>query len=500
MRELHRTYHLYWPQNCRACFEHRDTRADPPPEMASKDWSSPTDRGPLRSDPVIIQRTIYWDLLGSLITRPVAFTTVGDIIIFAIRMGMHWRTIESQTGTGMSASGNGYSLSATPGNGGGLILTFTAAGSHSQIPGLIPSRDADKLLFGILPGDENLVKRDFNVIGPATERAKQRRHRSEKGHHQHHEENGSSSLDEMRRRHDDIFEELSKASHDSDAENEDDGRYEVHGMAVRADMLKLLCRFLPLQGSSLTKIRFAGWRGQRGYSQLHFWEFRLVLFLELSKIAERNDHQTVLNELKYRLNTLRSDYRDDFYNVKFTTAGHKSTVDKPKICALVEKCRETYNYCTRALQNLGWDEMVAEDITRYTQLVVVHCQIAMDAADQGDKKYNDNKKSPKDEQEEWKEEFQKAAGAADLPSAQLKVASSKTYFRAKMVVKNTSNLGELLRGKSVEVTEEEAKVAWWLMMVRGIAWDMSCYREAWPEDSAIVYPAFFGDQTPVMLA
>lgn len=108
--------------------------------------------------------------------------------------------------------------------------------------------------------------------------------------------------------------------------------------------------------------------------------------------------------------------------------------------------------------------------------------------------------------EDWRNELGEAAGSLPSSPPTFLFPSSQAYFGARKVVEHMrdrdsdTNLSRCLARRSVEVSKGDLEVAWWLMMVRGIAWDMSCYQEPWPEDGAILYPALFGDQTPVILA
>lgn len=281
-------------------------------------------------------------------------------------MGMQWRTIELQNGNGMQATGNGYSLSATPGNGGGLNLSFTAGGSQIETPALMPSRDADKLLFGILPGDRVLVKWDFNVIRPAPSGSEQRCH-----------------LDGA------IFAELHDLERFMDNINNGQvGRERARDReaAVEVDMVKLLCGFLPLEESWLARVRFAGWHGQGSASLLHSWESRVVFFLELneavkspdlSKVRRENDSSPVLPQLQRRLSLLKYQHRQDFYGTEESTIGGNIDHLEALPYLFLDDCRDAYNHCTEALKEFGWDKPVATGsrtlkVTKCTQLATAH--------------------------------------------------------------------------------------------------------------------------------
>ena len=65
----------------------------------------------------------------------------------------------------MQATGNGFSLSSTTVRGLGMVVQFAYDVGTPQPVKIIPSQAADKMLCGIIPGDPDLVGRDFPIIG-----------------------------------------------------------------------------------------------------------------------------------------------------------------------------------------------------------------------------------------------------------------------------------------------------------------------------------------------
>ncbi|KAI7773609.1 hypothetical protein LA080_010258 [Diaporthe eres] len=179
------------------------------------------------TQPVVKQRRVHWDFLDSKITRPVAQTRIGDIILFALRRGMQLRTINVETGT-LLAVGNGYSLSSA--NPSGLILTFTSTGHHEKPPSIIPGQYADKMLFGSLPGDADLVKRDFSLVSRG----------------------GKVDSDES------ILRRILKP-HGLDSGD----RIKFETLAARSDLKKLLCPLLPQKYANTATVCFLGWPWHR---------------------------------------------------------------------------------------------------------------------------------------------------------------------------------------------------------------------------------------------
>lgn len=109
--------------------------------------------------PAIIFRTRSWDFMPPDIVRPVASSTVGDIVALIHRLGMSFKELAPGQGT-MRAEGNGQSIVSTSVRGFGILLQYTHDQAITQRSteawrGLtIPSAEADKFGFRIIPGYE----------------------------------------------------------------------------------------------------------------------------------------------------------------------------------------------------------------------------------------------------------------------------------------------------------------------------------------------------------
>ena len=103
----------------------------------------------------ITLRERSWDFMPPDIIRPVATSTVGDIIALAHRLGMGWNELRPGDGI-MRAEGGGRSIMSTAVRGFGILLQFNydpAGRNNDQVlnfNGTIPTVLADKLGFGIL--------------------------------------------------------------------------------------------------------------------------------------------------------------------------------------------------------------------------------------------------------------------------------------------------------------------------------------------------------------
>lgn len=127
--------------------------------------------------PAVRFREVSWDFMPPDIVRPLAVTTVSDIARMVRRLGMSWEVFKPEEGT-MRAEGNGHGISSTFARSIGLILQYIRIqGSVTYSPELlssfvrelskaelyIPTREADMMGFGILPGYDRLRIPSFKI-------------------------------------------------------------------------------------------------------------------------------------------------------------------------------------------------------------------------------------------------------------------------------------------------------------------------------------------------
>lgn len=477
MRALHLTYSLYGQvsntDDLRAIWVRREIEQY---KSCRQITSYPT-------QPVVEQRRVHWDFIGSNITRPVAQTRFGDIILFALRMGMQWRRINVEKGM-LLAVGNGYSLSSA--NLSGLILTFTSTGHHEKPPSIIPNQYADKMLFGILPGDPDLVKRDFSLVNRA----------------------GEVDRDESI---------LRRILQPHGVDWGDRIRFET--LAARNDLKKLLCPFLPQKHANTATVRFLGWPWHRAASFLHFFESRVAFIQNLDSEVRHNSSQyreedsTLLQSMKTRLDELKDEYPSDFYCVRFTLrqilSATGSQQDSDKFNSFLQKCESIFESCTKNLKKHAWglevDNGPEDGSTKYALLVAVHTIMTNNAIQEAKEEFQEVKRRlERHHRGDWAEVMGLEEKAPPKARDRQHAGNPIFYFRMNKIVQHMRSedrgIGQELRKLGVEVTDTEAQLAWWMMMIRGIAWDMSCYREPWPTDERFVPSTFYGDPTPVMLA
>ena len=128
--------------------------------------------------PAVTLRERSWDLIPPDIIRPVATSTVGDIIALAHRLGMGWNDLRPGEGI-MRAEGGGRSITSTAVRGFGVLLQFNYERAEYGVSydSTIPSVPADKLGFGIIECGINECLEDIEFEGNnETEAAKKVMH------------------------------------------------------------------------------------------------------------------------------------------------------------------------------------------------------------------------------------------------------------------------------------------------------------------------------------
>ncbi|KAL9024813.1 MAG: hypothetical protein Q9180_007799, partial [Flavoplaca navasiana] len=120
--------------------------------------------------PMVTSQQHSWDFVPPDVIRPLAIATLQDIAIFSRRLGMRWKTFEPSEGI-LRAEGNGHTMDSTIVRSVGLVVQFSISDPlryHKSFKELfIPTMPADKMGFGILPGDRNLSIPDHTIGTPA---------------------------------------------------------------------------------------------------------------------------------------------------------------------------------------------------------------------------------------------------------------------------------------------------------------------------------------------
>ena len=104
-------------------------------------------------------RGVSWGSIPTETKCPFVVTTVSDIATIARRLGMSWEVFDPEGGT-MRAQGNGYGIFPTSGWRNHLVLQYKPISvndnSCTDLELYVPTREADMMGFGRLPGCHSL--------------------------------------------------------------------------------------------------------------------------------------------------------------------------------------------------------------------------------------------------------------------------------------------------------------------------------------------------------
>ena len=116
--------------------------------------------------PFVTPRQRSWDFVPLEVIRPLAVIAIGDIAILVRRLGMLWKEFDPSSGH-LRAEGNGHTLSSTSVRSMGTVLEIGLREDSDTLIGInelyVPSELADKMGFGILPGETELHVPDYKL-------------------------------------------------------------------------------------------------------------------------------------------------------------------------------------------------------------------------------------------------------------------------------------------------------------------------------------------------
>ncbi|KAJ4303150.1 hypothetical protein N0V90_002043 [Kalmusia sp. IMI 367209] len=482
------------------------------------------------ASPAVVYRRRSWDLVPPDVARPLAKTSVGAIVVLATRYGMQWKTLERQKGViTMIADGNGYVLNSVYVRGMGLVVSFLRSSTstsgtkaHTPIPNFIPTRLADKMLCGILPGCPSLLNHEFNLMG-----------------------------DDHQVKHNELLDYLSidpftRGPDSLPNYHESTGAISVFVNPFRRtgfnDLVLLIPPFLPSTLSTnktspkheyeapcdrmpQVAIQFSAFLGQNKYSIFTYIEGRMALLRSIYKLVPNPDssvtsplsmqntdetrdceprtpENTSLDWICLCFREFATHAASDFFQAEDASmsgiwAGvnenQRIGTNREKRVALVRFCRKVHAHTTHffeCFQNRAGEKGNAEHVG-FTTFLRAHSKLAENAGlDVRDHERLHVHVPP------WNMDFigeRNEAGNHKRVSImretlwkignQYVAAVEKGDFR--------KELGE--EGK--RLSELDAKIAWWMLMLRGISWTMSVFIETKNE----VPSSFHADPTPVWI-
>lgn len=440
LRHLHALVTLYWPSSCSTCTE--IPQYPSAGLTASKASREPT---PLLSIPAVVFRTWTWDLMPPDLTRPPASSTLSDIILIGLRFGMTWRTVDPARGL-LAADGDGYSLLGTESQGLGLVVRFTAAHRMHKPPSNIPSQASDKMFFGIIPGDPVFVQQDYSIVPDKP-----------LGDGRLIDHGPPASLMTSVGVPNSMFLRIWRMV----------PTFELHN-----ELVSLLCPFFPIPGCSAIHLASPVITAT-GSSAFHFWEgrFGLLRSLESNRVSGRDTAvKKAVNEF---IRNLESRFPDDFYSRWGQTAIEAAGQARME---LVDCCREAYDASTAFFRARKYDAIVGRSkdgkpTSRYMQLVGAHLTMSVDAIEEVRRKL----KEDRDAHGQRTQSQQQVK--YDLEALSYGYFAEELYLYAGEYVtrigRSDSGVVKYMRDRKTPESDEATEDAWWMLMLRGIAWDMS---------------------------
>lgn len=484
LQELHSLYFSYWPQDCVTCTSAgRKYNAGPRPndfgchpddtgttsdfngKMASVDVLDP-----IGTHAAVIYPHWTWDFMPASIMKPLAKTSLGDLVILAYRLGMLWRRIDLENGH-LQADGNGYVLSGESQKGLGLVVEFKARAPQNCGPfqRIVPSEAVDKLLCGIIPGCPQLVGRDFDFVG-------------------------------SNRRTYNIFEDGSILEQIGMSNNRRALVGQRNYREPHNELLELICPFLPLRRSTIARFASSAWRPAR-QSVFFFWEGRISLLQGLEERLAGGDEPKPLAIFRQHMETLKM-YREDFYSYHGTQsriANHRHNGKS----ALIDSCRSIHNSTTEFFEREGWSVSgnavdspnEGSFVSPYCHLLAAHVSMAQEAIHDAlarIKDSGDNRQS----QEYLRAKFKVGTPEESGNSFVLNLYESARSY-VEYVDHSEHGIGKYLQSKGIDKSKEQIECAWWNLMLRGLAFNMSSWQAGVPGEP--IPSSWYGEKTPIWI-
>ncbi|KAL8773337.1 MAG: hypothetical protein Q9209_001731 [Squamulea sp. 1 TL-2023] len=127
-------------------------------------WALQLNRSVISIPNITVQQR-SWDFVPPEVVRPLAVVSISDIAIIARRLNMEWKQFRPLEGN-LQAEGDGHTISSADVRSMGTVLQI---GVRDLLPSegihdlYIPSEPADKMGFGIVPGEPHLGIPDHKI-------------------------------------------------------------------------------------------------------------------------------------------------------------------------------------------------------------------------------------------------------------------------------------------------------------------------------------------------
>ena len=270
------------------------------------------------------------------------------------------------------------------------------------------------------------------------------------------------------------------------------------------ELILLLSSFLPLKGNPNLFYHTPIWTSTPLLSPLHFFEGR-VAFME--RLKERLDQGTnhkawkTLKRVSEELERLAKEWKNDFYDNWQDSVIEASGNDDEKL-KLIESCHGVFVMTTRYFQGHGLEEnkhrseeerkleqkdnrqgtgqeeeghdwnQIHEGRTRYIDLVAGHTILVFHAVAPVVDTFNAKRQTYPGGEERRKAHREKFAFRNDASEVGVHVQYHLAQEYVSRFKHNGHGVIRHLRDKGVVWHDDEIEGAWWVLILRGIAWDM----------------------------
>lgn len=408
----------------------------------------------------VVYQERTWDLLPPDTIRPMASSRLGTIIVLALRLGMQWENIDVSNGA-MRAEGNGHTLLSTMIRGLGIAFQysfnseidcdrnssslFRKNGFKSKV--LIPRRSTDKMSCGIIASigfdipDIPLCGKDIAEGATLL----------------------SAALSHLNVQRSTIF----RITKHDELENMRQTAAFVSpvGFPIH-DMIALLTPFLPLRGSSNTRIAYPI-QTSVTLSAFYFPEPREALFRRLRDHGRLQDPaNTHLRQVYTRLQGLVDQYGSDYYCKWDQAIVNDDSAPIEVKLGFIENLRVIHAWTTTYFMSI-------EHCLKFADLVAAHVTLATDAAFESFEKHTSTlNQNP---QAYW---------------------GDTGHIYVDHLARLCDELRPKLKSAPTDHDNSFIEEAWWTLVLRGIVWRMSVDVN-WGD--ILVPSKFYYDQTPVYI-
>ena len=285
--------------------------------------------------------------------------------------------------------------------------------------------------------------------------------------------------------------------------------------SIHNEIVPLLCAFLPIEGVSAVRHYGHCWL-ERRKSVLHLWEGRYVLlhFLgqSLQKVHGTSHIQgSQLVETHKYLTTLMKDYPQDFFGLKDGRAidGHHEFSADPKTAAgrrdaLIHLCREIHRWTDNRLRDMGFAKEDAQGRTHYQNLVAAHINMAVHSTTpiyENAERQTEFPSCPLSEEKVpivYKPILRDVLSLGDNerpPWVLCQLLEEARRYVQNMTCEDHS-VAKYVQERGLACSVSEIETAWWMLMLRGIAWTMSTIDHCWGEP---IPASFYDNHVPAWM-